>query len=224
MLPALAIATTLLVGGINYWLPQSLITVLLTALGGVLIVLALPFFIVWIIGLNGVFLQIYDHGQPTTRSIIPSLRVIFKYIFAVFLNGALVTLGSILLIIPGLVIFTAYSFAYLPFFDNPKTGIWEAFRYSSRLAKGVGFKLFFFAYPANMIFVFFGGISYLLLLSIAMPSFSKSMSNFELLPLCVFYLILVLLYTLFKLATIHIYRTLETFEKNSTEQTQQETL
>lgn len=165
-----------------------------------------------VIGLNRVFLQIYDNKIVPLRPIFPPIRILFKYICGTILNGLLMMLGGILLVIPGLVIFTAYSFFYLFYFDNPKTGIWEAFRLSSRLAKGVGFKLFFFSYIANIIFIFFSGLNYLLFVGILLPEILKDTDQYDFNSIILLYCISVFLYSLFKLAQIHIYRKLQKFE------------
>jgi uncharacterized membrane protein len=82
----------------------------------------------------------FDLAQPA-----PLFEGYWRFLFASFLFGLVVSLGFVLLIVPGVLLGLAFCFAPL-FAAEGQRDLVEAFRSSSRLTRGVRWQLFGFAW------------------------------------------------------------------------------
>lgn len=89
------------------------------------------------------------------------LPLLLKFILTTLLYWFIVLVGTVFLIIPGVILMIKYQFASLIILDEPEIGIREAFHKSNVLASGVQWKLFWFSIISD--FLNFAGLIFLLI-------------------------------------------------------------
>lgn len=94
-------------------------------------------------GLIKISLKLYDREKPKFSDLFSQYPLFFKMLFGSIFYGLIVTLGLILLIIPG-IIFGIKFYFYEYFIVDKGLGPIEALKRSWRVTKGVGWNLFFF--------------------------------------------------------------------------------
>ncbi len=106
-------------------------------------------FVMWVIsmiaqiGLIKITLKIHDDQPAQLTELFSYAPLIFKYLLANILYGAIIFAGGILLIIPGII--WAVMFQFTPYFIIDKdAGIMEALKSSASLTSGAKWNLFFF--------------------------------------------------------------------------------
>lgn len=87
-------------------------------------------------GLTAIALRAYDHKPLSFSDSVPSLAVGFKCMVASFLYGLGVSVGTALLVLPGIIFALVYSF-YQQYIVDEQVGIIESFEKSAQLTKGL---------------------------------------------------------------------------------------
>lgn len=221
-LPAALITLWILINSSAYWFPYSRL------LGVVLIIfilLIIPLFLGWLIGLTRVLLDIHDNGTSKLTRLIPPFKLALKYIAGSILYGGLIALGNVFFIIPGLIISVMYCFFDLCLYDNPSLGIWKSFQWSAQLSRKVSLKLSFYNLLSGLFYLLLGVPiysitfvslenieAYELLKNTAYITFFKNILTTMQITISIF--VVSLMYSLLRLTSIHIYRTLEDFEQH----------
>ena len=95
---------------------------------------------------KSIALNIVEGGVVSWKAFVVKARVWWKILIASIVYALMVCFGTLLLIVPGIIIGLMYSQVIYVIVDNPKLGIVDAFSKSARLTKGVRWKLlgFFF--------------------------------------------------------------------------------
>lgn len=91
---------------------------------------------------TGIYLGIVRGKSSELSRIFGNPKYVFKFLGIYIMYTLVITLGFILLIIPGLILSYSYSQFMFVFIDNPDIGILECLRTSRRLMKGYKWKLF----------------------------------------------------------------------------------
>jgi uncharacterized membrane protein len=134
---------------------DNILIIMLCALGS----LAFAFIYRYLVlGLVRVTLDIYDHNVSSYKRLFGPLGVALKAFIASVLYNALVTLGTLCFIIPGIIVAIRCSL-YQQFLVDEDVGIIESLKESARITKGSFFKLFgigviFWLLNCLMIFTF----------------------------------------------------------------------
>lgn len=97
-----------------------------------------------IVGLitSGIYLGIVRGKSAELSRIFGNPKYVFKFLLIYIVYTIVVTLGFILLIIPGLILSYSYSQFMFVFIDNPDIGIIECLKTSRQIMKGYKWKLF----------------------------------------------------------------------------------
>ncbi len=107
------------------------------------------------LGIVSVALRLVDHGKAEFEDFFSQLGVFFKFFITFILYGAMVGIGLVLLIVPG--VYLAIKFGFFGFFIvDDRLEPLDALRASSRLTDGV--KLDLLLFYLTMILVFFAGL------------------------------------------------------------------
>jgi uncharacterized membrane protein len=93
------------------------------------------------LGLIAISLKIIRKQEATWKDLIGYSNILAAYIGASILFGIGVFFGMLLLIVPGCIFLTVYSFYVYGLVDK-KLKIMESFKHSARITKGVRWKLF----------------------------------------------------------------------------------
>ena len=94
------------------------------------------------IGLATYSLAIANQKDYSYNQIFTGFKYFFKALFLYLLFNISVLIGTILLIIPGFVIFLMFSQIFYIIADDPETGVIEAFKKSASLMKNNKLQLF----------------------------------------------------------------------------------
>jgi len=94
------------------------------------------------IGLATYSLAIANQKDYSYNQIFTGFKYFFKALFLYLLFNISVLIGTILLIIPGVVIFLMFSQIFYIIADDPETGVIEAFKKSASLMKNKKLQLF----------------------------------------------------------------------------------
>ena len=97
-----------------------------------------------ILSLVNTLRAIYEKGNTNVSNIFEVFTVgsNYKIILINLLYGFIVGIGTILLIVPGVIFAYRYSQVYRIFNEDSSQGIWECFKKSSKLMKGHKFEYF----------------------------------------------------------------------------------
>ena len=102
------------------------------------------------LGLIGVALKLYDRKKVVYKNLFDYFRLIIPYFIGSFIYGAIVVVGFILLIIPGII--WAIKFRYFQYFMVDKNmGPIDALKASAKITKGVKWKLLGFGIVLGLI-------------------------------------------------------------------------
>ncbi len=118
----------------------------------VLFVLFLIFTLVAQVGLFRASLKVTDGEKVGLGDLIPSISVLLKFIVSSMAYALIVSVGSILLVVPGMI--WAIQFQFFGFFVIDGAGPIEALKKSSQMTKGAKVDLFVFGlllYVLNMV-------------------------------------------------------------------------
>lgn len=96
------------------------------------------------VGIIYVTMKVVRGSEPHSSDILRSVRMILRYFAVSILYGAIVILGLILFIIPGVIWAIKFSFAKYLVIDKDDLSIRDAFRESARMTKGVKIELWVF--------------------------------------------------------------------------------
>ena len=127
--------------------------------GGQFLYDALSFFIDIIVGLGmtRVVIEICDEHTPDMSAFFFNFRFFLNYAAGSILFMLMITLGFILLIIPGIICFLKFQF-FAYFIIDKNAGPFEAFKMSSRITKGIKMRLLAFLILAGGINIL-GGLA-----------------------------------------------------------------
>lgn len=117
-------------------IPPSIRTILICILGPAIIAVAFSL-LTFVQGLRRITLDIYDQNASSPQRIASQIATIITLCIANFLYGAMVQLGLVLLILPGLYLSAKYGFYNYCLVDDNSLGPIEAFKKSSQLTRGV---------------------------------------------------------------------------------------
>jgi uncharacterized membrane protein len=98
------------------------------------------------IGFLTIFLHIAKDENPSWNNFTENVHLFWKMILGGLLYGVIVFFGTLLLIVPGIYFALKYKFFSMALIENPEFGVWESFKHSATLTKGVKWKLFAFAW------------------------------------------------------------------------------
>lgn len=87
------------------------------------------------LGLTRAALNIFDKDKPDVNNFLPSLELLLKYILASLLYGLAVAIGTILLIVPGIILGVRLHFFGLLMVDKKMDAV-AALKESYRLTEG----------------------------------------------------------------------------------------
>lgn len=94
------------------------------------------------LGIINLVLRIYDKKKTSYSDLFSKFNIIIPYFIASFIYGAIVIVGLILLVVPGII--WAIKFQYFAYFMVDKNlGPIDALKASSKLTEGVRWNLFF---------------------------------------------------------------------------------
>ncbi|MCL4229346.1 hypothetical protein KJZ61_01500 [Candidatus Dependentiae bacterium] len=118
----------------DHWFLYSMIF----ALGLLIIYLVLCYLS---LGWFNALLHLYDHKKGSFRALVVHPRLLFPFTIASILYGIIVLLGSVALIVPGIIFALMFMmFGYV--IVDKKAGIIESFRTSAHITRGVKWRLF----------------------------------------------------------------------------------
>ncbi|MHB8842151.1 MAG: DUF975 family protein [Candidatus Aquicultor sp.] len=118
----------------------------------VLFALLLIFTLVVQIGLFRASLKVTDGEKVGLGDLVPSVSVLFKFLVSSMVYALIVSVGSLLLVIPGMI--WAIQFQFFGFFVIDGAGPIEALKKSSQMTKGAKVDLFVFGlllYVLNLV-------------------------------------------------------------------------
>lgn len=128
-----------------YILP-SIIQPSIKGMAFLVFVFSLVFWVLQVIAGMGqikLFLKIHDGQKPTYSELLSEYPLFFKFLAASILNGIIVFIGTLLLIIPGIILSIKLQF-YPYLIIDKKMGPIEALKRSWEITKGVKWNLFLF--------------------------------------------------------------------------------
>lgn len=146
----------------NFWpniLPMALFALIVWAVNAVLQLLQddAGWFAAFLLGLAGFLvgqlvaigwiklaLDITDGRQVSAGAIVDRFRLVVPYLIAAVLFALMVSIGLILLVIPGIILFIVFAFYGFHIVDTGQTNPIEAFRRSAELTRGHRWHLFGF--------------------------------------------------------------------------------
>jgi len=112
-------------------------------LGIVFILIGMVLQVIFKLGIIQILLNFRDAKKASFSDLFKSYPLFFKYIFASILYGLIVFVGTLLLIIPGII--WALQFAFCGFIlVDQKASILESLRKSAEITKGHKWNLFLF--------------------------------------------------------------------------------
>ncbi len=124
------------------------------------------FWIIITMGLIRIAIDLYENKEPKVYDVFSCYPLFFKYTLTSFIYDAIVTIGFLLLIIPGII--WGIKFMFWKFFIIEKdAGVLESLKKSSIITQNVKWKLFLF----NLILILINIIGFLtiLLIFITLP-------------------------------------------------------
>jgi hypothetical protein len=93
------------------------------------------------IGVIVISLKIVDGKKPNFRDIYKDYSLLLNYFLGSLLYGAVIIVGLILLIVPGVIWGIKYQYTTYLIVDK-RMGVWDAFKKSGQITRGVKLKLF----------------------------------------------------------------------------------
>lgn len=118
-------------------------------------------------GLLRISLFLVDHKKISIRNLLSPKKVIINYVVASVLYGALVTVGLILLIVPGVIWAVKYQFYTYEIIDKEKNPL-ESIKASGKLTQGHKLNLFYLD-AINFAIVLLGAAFFGIGLLVAVP-------------------------------------------------------
>ena len=98
--------------------------------------------IFFLLGAISYFMRIARGEEPELKELFSKGSIFLKVLVSSILAGLLITLGSILFVIPGIILAFAYSMIEYIYIDNPDIGITEVMKKSREMMKGHKWQLF----------------------------------------------------------------------------------
>jgi len=108
-----------------------------------------------VVGMVRIGLDFYDHSTSTIRRLFVPINLTLKGVIAAFLYNLMIGIGTLLLIIPGIIAAIRFGFYQQALVDN-NVGIIDAFKISARVTKGATLRIL----AVNMIFGIFNIAAY----------------------------------------------------------------
>ena len=87
-------------------------------------------------GIASFYLKLSRNEEVTWKELFSKTNMIWSYLLITIVVTVLITLGTILLIIPGIILAITYSMVYYVKLDNPDLNTLEVLGKSSRIMKG----------------------------------------------------------------------------------------
>lgn len=102
------------------------------------------------LGWFNALLYLYDHNKGSIRALFVSFRLLMPFVIALILYSIIVLLGTIALIIPGIILAIKFGMFMCVLVDK-NVGVIESFRESSRITYGAKWRLFLLSLTLGVI-------------------------------------------------------------------------
>lgn len=121
---------------------------------GFIILMIVTFFVQLLFGTGviRIMLDVVDKKTPSFESLYSQYLLLFRYLLTTIVIVIITAIGTILLIVPGIIWAIKYQFAPYIVIDK-KAGVFEALAESGKITKGQIWKLFVFALASAGIYI-----------------------------------------------------------------------